>query len=88
MKRARLAAALSLALALAACGRSGPAHDLAYYKANADARQAKLADCSANPGSAASPECIAAVQAAGETESQRALPYQRPASRLKNPGSL
>lgn len=89
MRRALLLlAALGLALGLAACGKSGPAHDLAYYRANAPARQAKIAECSGTPANASAPDCLAAVQASGEAESQRALQYQRPVSRLKNAGHL
>jgi hypothetical protein len=73
---------------LAGCGQPQPGHDVAYYRAHADARQAEVADCSSNPGAASAPECLAAVKAAGEAESQRALPYTPPASRLKNTGSL
>jgi len=73
---------------LSACGQPHPSHDVAYYRANADARQAEVADCSSNPGGASASDCLAALKAAGEAESQRALPYQPPASRLKNPGQL
>lgn len=81
-------AALGLVLGLAACGRSAPVHDLAYYRANPDARQAKVTECSGDPAIASAADCLAAVQASGEAESERALQYRRPASRLNNAGHL
>jgi hypothetical protein len=75
-------------IALAGCGKPDPAHDVAFYRANADARQAEVAHCSTSGATATAPECLAAVKAAGEAESERALPYQAPASRLKNADHL
>jgi hypothetical protein len=80
-------AALGL-LALAGCGRPAATHDVAYYRDHADARQAEVADCSSKPGAQPVPDCLAALKAAGEAESKRALTYTLPASRVTNPGHL
>lgn len=88
MRRAAPAAIAGLLLALSACGRAPAAHDETYYRAHEAERQAQVARCSADPRAAVSPECMAALKAQGAAESQRALPYTPPASRLKDPGSL
>ena len=76
------------AAALTACGRSPPGHDTAYYRTNAEARRTRVAACSTDPGAAGGADCLAALKAAGEAESQRALHYEPPRSRLKNTGNL
>ncbi len=73
---------------LAGCGRPAPGHDVAYYRDNPDARQSEVADCSSHPGAQNAPDCLAALKAAGEAESKRALTYTPPASRVTRAGHL
>jgi hypothetical protein len=75
--------------ALAACTPAEPDHDVAYYRANPDARRAKLADCRNDRGKlAATPNCINALAADADATSQRFWTVQRPASRVQDPGKL
>lgn len=85
MRRAILTLALA---AVSGCGRPPAGHNVADDRADAEARRVEVARCSSDPATAAAPDCLAGLKAAGEAESRRALVYRPPASRLKNAGNL
>lgn len=53
-----------LALAVGCAPKGEGTHDVAYYRAHADARRAQLAGCANDPGSRGSePDCVNAREA-------------------------
>ena len=78
-----------VALTLAGCNPAGPAHDKAYYLAHADERGAMLERCRNDPGGLGkSSNCVNALAAAGEVESNRFWDVKKPRSRVENPSGL
>ncbi|MBV9509531.1 MAG: EexN family lipoprotein [Caulobacteraceae bacterium] len=78
-----------MAASLAACSAPAPTHDKAYYLANPGDRAKTLAACRGDPGKLGNtPNCVNAVAAAGEAESQRFWTVKKPPSRVANPNSL
>ncbi len=78
-----------VALTLAGCNPAGPAHDKAYYLAHADERGAILERCHNDPGGLGkSANCVNALAAASEVESNRFWDLKKPRSRVENPGHL
>lgn len=75
-----------VALTLAGCNPAGPAHDKAYYVAHADERGAMLKRC--RGGLSKSANCVNALAAAGEVESNRFWDVKKPRSRVENPSGL
>lgn len=84
----RLALTAFTALALSACRPAPPAHDEAFYAANAQARGDEVKACAADAAAASGPDCLAALKADAAAESRRALRYAPPANRLRQPGQL
>ena len=78
-----------VALMLAGCNPTGPAHDKAYYLAHADDRVTMLERCRNDPGGLGkSANCVNALAAAGEVESNRFWDVKKPRSRVENPSGL
>lgn len=78
-----------VALTLAGCSPAEPAHDKAYYLAHADERGAMLARCRNDPGGLGkSTNCVNALAAAGDVESNRFWDLKKPRSRVENPSGL
>lgn len=78
-----------VALMLAGCSPAGPAHDKAYYLAHADDRAAMLERCRNDPGGLGkSANCVNALAAAGDVESNRFWDVKKPRSRVENPSGL
>lgn len=76
-------------LTLAGCNPAEPTHDKAYYLAHADVRAALLERCRDDPGGRGkSANCVNALAAAGETESNRFWDVKKPRSRVENPSGL
>jgi len=89
MRPTRIVPPLGLAAALAACSAPEPGRDVAYYRDHANDRAAKLAACRADPGrSQRSANCLNAVAADGQVESQRFWSVSKPAPRVAAPGGL
>jgi hypothetical protein len=90
MRVLRAFAGLVLAgLATAACSPTAPAHDKAYYAANAGARARGVAACRANPGRlAATPDCVNAQAADADAHAAHFYDAPKPASRVLKPGQL
>jgi len=86
----RLLAALGLAgAALAACSRTAPSHDKAWYAANAADRASTLAACQNDPGRlAATPDCVNAQAADADAHAQHFYDTPTPAARVDQPGKL
>ena len=85
----RLAFLGLVALTLAGCTPAGPARDKAYYLAHADDREVMLQRCRNDPGGGGkSANCVNALAAAGEVESNRFWDVKKPRSRVENPSGL
>ncbi len=84
-----IGAAVLAAIALAACSPQAPAHDKAYYAANASERASTVATCQADPGRlAATPNCVTAQAADADAHAAHFYDAPKPASRVQKPGQL
>lgn len=85
----RLAFLGLVALTLAGCTPAGPARDKAYYLAHADERGEMLERCRNDPGGLGkSANCVNAMAAAGDVETNRFWDLKKPRSRVENPTGL
>ncbi len=74
---------------LVSCSGAEPARDVAYYRAHAAERTAKLAACRNDVGHVApTANCINALAADSEAQSRRFWSVHKPASRVADPGKL
>ena len=83
---ARESSTVAALAVLAACAPRP--HDVAWYRAHADARAQALADCRNDQARQPSTACASALRADAEAVSQAAWSFAPPHSRLKNPGKL
>lgn len=90
MRALLLTLALLGAAGVAACQRSTPAHDKAYYAAHADERTQTLAACRNDPGRLnGTPNCVNALGADADAEQQRVFHSPPPpAPGVTNTGHL
>jgi hypothetical protein len=85
----RLGFFILIALILAGCSPAEPVRDKAYYLAHADDREVMLQRCLNDPGGGGkSANCVNALAAAGEAESNRFWDVKKPRSRVENPSGL
>jgi hypothetical protein len=84
-----IGAAVLAAIVLAACSPQAPAHDKAYYAANAAERASTVATCQADPGRlAATQGCVNAQAADADAHAAPFYDAPKPASRVQKPGQL
>jgi hypothetical protein len=85
----RLLLGAAAAAALASCSAPEPGHDVAYYRAQLDERQTKMAACRSERGKlGGTPNCINALQAASEATSKKFWTVPATPSRVRGAGKL
>ena len=93
MRRVLLLGAAAALAALTACSppnpASGPAHDVAYYRAQPDERAATLKACQNDQGRlAATSNCINALAADSASHAAHFYDAPKPATGVADPGKL